>query len=77
MKNILKKVSFDYDEKADVFYMSFGKPRPAITEEINNVGVRIDPKTNEIVGFTIISFLKIFQRRDKPITVSIPRSVKG
>ena len=57
--------------------MSFGKPRPAITEEINNVGVRIDPKTNEIVGFTIISFLKIFQRRDKPITVSIPRSVKG
>ncbi len=47
----------DYDKKANVLYISFGEPVEAVTEEMGNVGIRIDEKTNEIVGITIINFI--------------------
>ncbi len=45
----------DYDRKADVLYISFGPPRPAIgleTEE--GLVLRLDPDTDELVGVTIV-----------------------
>ncbi len=57
------KITIDYDEKADVLYMAFGEPVEAITEEIGNVGIRIDEKTNEIVGITVIEFLNSFNNK--------------
>ncbi len=46
-----------YDKAADVLYISFGKPRPGLTSEVNEGDlVRIDPDTNEIVGITILDF---------------------
>ena len=46
-----------YDRKADVIYISFGKPRKAVSEEIDPyVLVRRDPKTKEILGITITNF---------------------
>ncbi|NMC43480.1 MAG: DUF2283 domain-containing protein [candidate division Zixibacteria bacterium] len=50
-------VKFDYDKEADVLYAHIGKPRPAYSEEtIDGVLIRRDPKTDRIVGFTIINY---------------------
>ncbi len=65
------KITIDYDEKADVLYLSFGKPEKAVTEEIGNVGVRLNEKTNEVVGLTVINFLKNFKKKHEPIKVSV------
>ena len=53
MKNL--NLQIDYDDGADVLYISFGNPRAAISKEVS-VGdfVRIDPFTDEIVGVTIL-----------------------
>lgn len=53
----LKNLKIRYDDSADVLYISFGDPRPAIAIEVN-VGdlVRIDPSTREVVGITILDF---------------------
>jgi len=67
----MKKIEIDYDKEADVMYISFGKPREAVTEEIGNVGVRKDEKTGEIVGLTIIKFMKTFGEDHKPLKVSV------
>lgn len=67
----LKKITLDYDEEADVLYLSFGKPKKAVTEEINNVGVRQDEKTGEIVGLTVIEFLKTFKTTQLPIKIAV------
>ena len=51
------KTFTDYDEDADMLYISFDKPKIAITIEGNDGElIRIDPYTKEIVGVTIIDF---------------------
>jgi len=69
----MEKITFDYDEEADVLYVSLGRPKKAFTKEIGNVGIHIDPKTKKIVGFTVLSFLEILRRSQKPIVVSIQK----
>jgi uncharacterized protein YuzE len=50
-----KNLDVDYDEEADVLYISFGKPQPADdSEEVNDVIYRF--RENELVGITIPSF---------------------
>ena len=50
-------LNIDYDKDADVLYISFGKPRPAISIETNEGDfVRVDAYTDKIVGVTIIDF---------------------
>ena len=50
-----KALDIDYDEEADVLYLSFGKPQPADdSEEVNDVIYRF--RENELVGITIPSF---------------------
>lgn len=66
------KLIVSYDLEADVAYLSFGEPKPSVTEELNNhVLVRRDPKTGEIRGITITSFTKYFKQR-KEMKVEIP-----
>ncbi len=58
---ILKKenLNWEYDKEADVLYISVGEPRPAEGIDIGKgVIVRIDPKTKEVVGLTIINFAR-------------------
>ena len=51
------KTFTDYDEDVDILYISFDKPKIAITIEGNDGElIRIDPYTKEIVGVTIIDF---------------------
>ena len=53
----MRKTFTDYDEDADMLYISFDKPKIAITIEGNDGElIRIDPYTKEIVGVTIIDF---------------------
>ena len=48
-------VTWDYDAEADVLYLSVGKPRPAVGEDIGQgVVLRYDRNANELVGLTII-----------------------
>lgn len=49
-----KKLIFSFDKEGDVLNISIGKPRKAISEEIKeDVFIRKDPKTKEIVGFIL------------------------
>jgi uncharacterized protein YuzE len=50
-----EKLSWEYDEEADVLYLSFGKPREAVGMDIGEgVIVRYDEKHGEIIGLTIL-----------------------
>ena len=50
-------LNWEYDEEADVLYISVAKPRPAIGVDIGEgVIVRYDNKKKEVVGLTIIGF---------------------
>ncbi len=50
-----EKLNWEYDEEADVLYLSFGKPREAVGVDIGEgVIVRYYEKHGEIVGLTIL-----------------------
>ena len=68
------QIVMSYDREADVVYISFGKPRKAISEEIDpHVVVRRDPKTREILGITITNFTKYFETQKK-LNIKVPAS---
>ncbi|MBI2994748.1 MAG: DUF2283 domain-containing protein [Gammaproteobacteria bacterium] len=49
------KVKWDYDEEADVLYLSIGDPKPAAGVDIGEgVVLRYDENANEVVGLTLI-----------------------
>lgn len=48
-------VSWDYDDEADVLYVSVGKPQPALGVDVGNgVILRYDETRNAVVGLTVI-----------------------
>ncbi len=71
----IEKIEFDYDEEADVMYISFGEPKEAITEEIGNIAIRIDERNREVVGLTIIEFMKTFGKSHRPIKIPISKII--
>ena len=68
-----KKMSFSYDQKADVFYLSVGKPQKSITREIEDgVLLRFDPKKKVVTGLTILDFEARFKSaRPRSIDVAL------
>jgi len=71
------KVMFFFDKEGDVLDISIGKPRKARSKEIgDDIVVRIDPKTDEIVGFTILNFEKRFEKLKKGEKISVPLKMK-
>lgn len=52
----LKKIDFDYDEEADVLYISFGKPKEAQDSIEVEDGVIYRIADSEVVGITITDF---------------------
>jgi uncharacterized protein YuzE len=52
----LEKIDLDYDEEADVLYMSFGKPREAKDSVEVEDGVIYRIADKEIIGITITNF---------------------
>ena len=50
---------FAYDKEGDILDIALGRPRAAISREIDDdVFVRLDPKTKKVVGFSILNFTK-------------------
>lgn len=48
-------ISWDYDEEADVLYLSMGEPKPALGVDIGEgVILRYDESRKEVVGLTLI-----------------------
>jgi uncharacterized protein YuzE len=51
----VKNLNWDYDEDADVLYLSIGEPQPALGMDIGEgVVVRYNEQTRNVVGLTII-----------------------
>ncbi|MGE5445650.1 MAG: DUF2283 domain-containing protein [Ignavibacteriales bacterium] len=49
------RLSWEYDEEADVLYISVGEPQTAVGMDIGEgIIVRYNEKKNEVVGITII-----------------------
>jgi uncharacterized protein YuzE len=57
-----EKMNFYYNKQGDVLDISIGEPQEAISEEMGeDILLRRDMKTNDIIGFTILNFEKRFQ----------------
>jgi uncharacterized protein YuzE len=66
-----------YDRQADVLYLSIGEPRPALSREVgNDVLLRIDSETGEIVGLTVLNLSSRTFTEALPIQVDLHESVK-
>ena len=54
-----ENLSWEYDDEADVLYISIGEPRSAEGVDIGEgVIVRIDPENREVIGLTILGISK-------------------
>ena len=50
-----KKITWDYDEEADVLYLSVGEPRSALGVDIGEgMILRYDASDKEVVGLTLV-----------------------
>jgi uncharacterized protein YuzE len=50
-----ENLNWDYDEEADVLYISIGKPKEALGIDIGDGNiVRYSEKSGEIIGLTIL-----------------------
>jgi uncharacterized protein YuzE len=50
-----EKINWDYDEDADVLYLSIDEPRPALGVDVGDgVILRYDEVNKELVGLTLI-----------------------
>ncbi len=56
----MNNLQYFFDKDADVLYVSKGDPKADVESEEVGDGIiaRLDPVTREIVGFTILNFLK-------------------
>ena len=64
---------YHYDQEADVFYLSQGKPssRDQVIETSDEVLLRSDKVTGHIRGFTILNFSKRQSKTPSPISLPI------
>lgn len=70
-----KQLNFLYDKDADVLYVSLGKPAYTDYKEVGeNLILRLDPETQEVVGFTVIDFIKQAKEQDVPLRLPLQGS---
>lgn len=67
------KLHYYYDKEADVFYLSQGKPSAkSVSQEVaDDVVLRLDSKTKQIKGFTILNFSRRMSKKHLPIELPI------
>lgn len=60
-----------FDKDADILYVSQGTPRAdAESDEVGDgIIARFDPATHEVIGFTILNFLKRSSPSPAPIVL--------
>jgi len=54
----VEELDVDYDEEADVLYISFGPPKAASDSTILNNDIILHYKGDRIIGITVPSFRK-------------------
>jgi len=60
-----KELDIDYDEEADVLYISFGKPKPAFGTTVGDGQIiRTDQDTGEVCGVTIMYFKELYLNKE-------------
>jgi len=70
------KINFFFDEESDVLDITIGKPKKAVAKELkNDIAVRCDPTTGEIVGIVILNFRKRFEGKNKPEKIDLPLNI--
>lgn len=58
-----EQITRDYDEDADVLYLSVGEPRSAIGIDVGDgLVVRYDEANREVVGLTVIGLRERLRR---------------
>lgn len=61
-----------YDSEGDVLYLSIGEPRPAVSQELGeDVLLRVDAETGEIVGLTVLNLSSRFGSAQLPQTLPV------
>ncbi len=59
-----KELRFSYDDEADILEIFKGEPKETISKDVgDDIWIKVDPETEEILGFTIISFTKRFSQK--------------
>lgn len=53
-----RRMWVDYDEEADVLYLSFRRPQRATDSEMRDDGIVVHCRAHEIVGLTILEASK-------------------
>lgn len=50
-------ITWEYDEEADVLYLSMGAPQPAVSLDLGDgLVARYDEQKRQVVGLTILGF---------------------
>lgn len=66
-----------YDAESDVLYLSIAQPRPAITQElVDDVLLRVDPETSEIIGLTVLNLSSRFGSVHLPQSLPIEMDLR-
>ncbi|PSB23616.1 DUF2283 domain-containing protein [Stenomitos frigidus] len=62
-----EQVSWDYDDEADVLYVSIGEPLPAVGVDIGDgMVLRYDETHNALVGLTVVGLRARLQQELNP-----------
>jgi uncharacterized protein YuzE len=69
-----KTLTFSYEPSSDELNIHIGEPRPAISKEIDDeIYLRIDPETREVLGLTVLNFRARFGRaKAEPMSLALP-----
>lgn len=61
-----KELRFSYDDEGDILEIFKGEPKETISKDVgDDIWIKVDPETEEILGFTIISFTKRFSQKGR------------
>lgn len=66
-----KSFNLKYDPETDILHIVFGKAKKALSiEQEPEIFARVDPKSHEIVGLTVLGFKNNFLSQKQNITIS-------
>ena len=67
-----KMTEIFYDAESDVLYLSVGEPRAAVSQELgDDVLLRVDPETDEVIGLTVFNLSARFGSVQNPQTLPV------
>ena len=75
-------IDWEYDEEADVLYLSIGEPKKAVGVDIGQgVVVRYDEKKREVVGLTVLGvrarLLELLREETEPRKSALKKDLRN